>query len=251
MLVYLARVTWEPGANAATVGTVSHPGPTGLVVESGTLDISDPAAGLSAFNSRLDQGGSIGIRPHRSYRPGGSEFGSTVALMVGVIPAGEPLWLRWQHIGRAHRYRIATDGTWRVQAESWTGSSKDDRASVRLSNFTSEVLVEDFPYGGDPAGCRDEAIARWRGGPGIGNAKPMVVDGAPAEGVDAAGAFAQYVYDRDEDDGTAAPFTAYFECRAFASGEAVLLVTAAIPLADLDAQAEPVQRLLDGIVLLE
>lgn len=255
VLVFLARITWRPGAYVQTPREASHPGPTGMMLESGVLNVQVPTAHQFDvdFEGRLDRGGTLTLGPHRPYSASNRGTDPAVALVVGAIPAGMPLWrLGQQHLGRAHRYRLPFDETWSATAESWSRNVEGDRGSFLLSNQTGELRFDDFPYNGGAGGCLDDAVAALRDDPGVrGVELQSDPDGVPIEGEDSTSAFAQYAYRRELADGTVAEFVGYLECREFASGEAVLLVTATVPLPELDAQVAPVQRLLNGLVLLE
>jgi hypothetical protein len=89
-ILFMARVTWEPGSRSLT--TNAHPGPTGLRLESGTLEVMDREAETFGLSSHIDQDGWLDIGENHSYAVFNDGSEPATALMVGAIPADEPLW---------------------------------------------------------------------------------------------------------------------------------------------------------------
>lgn len=80
--LFLARATWELDVDS---GPYTQHGPIGMLVEAGTLTISSP----SGIDAQLDEGNAVLLpadQPLRTRNDGGSDG---VALLFGVIPAGE------------------------------------------------------------------------------------------------------------------------------------------------------------------
>ena len=82
--VFLARVTWEPGAD---LGRTTLAGPIGLLTQSGTLSVAGP----SGIEGQLAEGRSIVLPAGTQSRQRNAGDEPAQVLMIGVIPGGEEL----------------------------------------------------------------------------------------------------------------------------------------------------------------
>lgn len=89
-LLFVGRVTWDPGGGFLT--RLAHPGPIGLRLESGTLEVMDREAETFGLSTHIDQDGWLDIRENHAYAVFNDGSEPATALMVGAIPADEPLW---------------------------------------------------------------------------------------------------------------------------------------------------------------
>jgi hypothetical protein len=87
-LLFVARVTWKPGSGFL----IAHPGPTGLRLESGTLEVRDREGETVKITSHIDQDGWLGIPQDHPYTVFNDGLEPATALMAGAIPADEPFW---------------------------------------------------------------------------------------------------------------------------------------------------------------
>jgi hypothetical protein len=89
-LLFVARASWTP--NAAFGETRAHPGPAGLRLESGTLEVNDREADRFGLSSHIDQDGWLEVRSDHAYNAWNDGVEPATALLVGAIPADEPFW---------------------------------------------------------------------------------------------------------------------------------------------------------------
>jgi hypothetical protein len=263
--IFLARMTLQPPW--ASLAPHAHGGPTGLVVESGQVAVDDVVAytptgryrgvladdGWAAFPSGVPYavtlaGTNLGV------------YGEEPAtmLVVGVIPEDEPWLVPLDFVSPAYGYRLAWDESWQVTGESWsteelTLPARASSSWLRLENGTTAAQFEEFPgYGGDPERCLVDAISELRADPTLSDVEVMTEPGGqPIAGREATRAFAQFTFTATRDDAPAQDLVRYMECHTLVPGEAVLKVTADLPLGDADGQMQAVRELLIGLVLPE
>lgn len=137
-------------------------------------------------------------------------------------------------------YRLAWDPAWSV-AELAAGHLSD---RIRLNNSGSDVLLEAaWSFGGDLAGCLDQATENHAHDPDWTNVVPARgPDGKPVAGAEPGRAYAAFTFA----DGSR-PHVIYLECRALDSGASWLLVVADLPATEYDRQAAAVDGLLGSL----
>jgi hypothetical protein len=246
--LFLARVTSDPASYdlASPWNHFGHSGPVGLVVETGTLNFRG-GIGVETF---LAPGSSLRIRAETPYILITGE--PTTALLAGVVPEDKPLFSPLNFVSRAYGVRFFWEGPWEITGESWARDGESQSGWLRLENrrTQSQVHFEEFAgFGGNSVQCLDNFIDRLSAEPTVANLHPDRQNGRAIEERDVTRAYAEYVYDLTDGNGSTQEFVAHIECRTLVPDAAVIVIHAYMPRTDLDVQRQDLEELLAGLVL--
>jgi mannose-6-phosphate isomerase-like protein (cupin superfamily) len=261
--MFLARVTLQPPWGS--IGAHVHTGPTGLVVESGQVQVDDvmtiPMASDPRVGRALAHDGWAAIPSGVPYTVilAGTDLGlngpePATALVVGVVPADEPWYVPLDYVSPAYGYRLSWDDSWRVTGESWS-TDEGQYGSLQIENGITQTQVQfqEFAgYQGHSVQCLDDSVYRRVADPAVTNLRPERQNGQMIEERDVTRAYAEYTYNLTDGNGSTQELVEHIECRTLVPGGAVIVINAFMtidPRIDLVDQRQALEELLAGLVL--